>query len=95
MNELEAPGRASLLASVLELARLGATVLVIEPIGRRAAPWFDDWADLVTRAGGRQDIWKFETPRPPALADLGEAAGFSGDTLSARSLWLASANGDR
>ncbi len=95
VNELAAPGRASLLASVLELARLGAAVLVIEPIARRAAPWFDDWADAVTRAGGRQDLWKFDAPRPEALADLAEAAGFSGDALTARSLWLASANGNR
>jgi len=85
-NELDEPSRRRLLASLVDLAKRGAAVLVIEPISRRAAPWIDDWAKTIAAAGGRQDDWRFEEPRPAALAEIDVEVGFARDALTARSL---------
>jgi hypothetical protein len=86
VNELETGKRRRLLAALIALAASGAVVLVIEPIARSAAPWWDEWAAAFAARGGRADEWKFETPLPPTLAALDEAAGFRRRGLAARSL---------
>jgi hypothetical protein len=85
-NELDEAGRRRLLAALTHLAARGACVLVIEPIARRATPWWHDWATTFVGAGGRADDWKFDVALPASLEQLNEAAGFSPRTLSARSL---------
>ncbi len=87
-NELDPAAWRRLLSSLLHLGRRGAAVLVVEPVSRRAAPWWDDWAEAFGRAGGRQDECRFEHPRPASLAALDEAAGFARDSLVARSVAL-------
>jgi hypothetical protein len=86
VNELAPTPRARLLDSLLELARLGAPVLVIEPIARRVSPWWPEWVAGFTNAGGRADEWRFDTPLPPRLGQLSDGAGFRRDALTARSL---------
>jgi hypothetical protein len=85
-NELEAPARNRLLGTLVELGRSGAPILIVEPISRRAAPWFDDWAAVIAKAGGRQDDWSFDEPRPPALSSIDAEVGFDRTALTARSL---------
>ena len=87
VNELDGQRRADLLTRLSDLAARGASVLVIEPLSRAAAPWFDDWATTWIAHGGRSDLWKFEDALPPSLSALSEAAGFRRDTLGARTLW--------
>jgi hypothetical protein len=86
VNELDDAARRRLLPVVLELANRGAAVLLIEPIGGRATPWFDAWADSFTRAGGRTDKWRFDIALPPSLAELDRDAGFQREGLAARTI---------
>ena len=89
VNELHDASRARLLAALLEAGRAGARVLVVEPISRRIAPWWRDWAAAVVAAGGRDDEWRFPAALPETLAALDRAAGLDHRELLARSLWLA------
>jgi hypothetical protein len=88
VNELDHAARAQLLARLMEAASKGMPVLVIEPIGRRATPWWPEWSAAFAASGGRSDEWRFGSPLPPVLAELDEAAGFRRDALSAKTLWL-------
>lgn len=85
-NELDAPARNRLRATLVEVGRSGAAILIVEPISRRAAPWFDDWAAAMTKVGGRQDEWSFDEPRPAALTSIDAEVGFDRAALTARSL---------
>jgi len=87
VNELDGQSRAGLLTRLSALGVGGASVLIIEPLSRAAAPWWDDWTRTWTAHGGRSDLWKFEDALPPSLSALSEAAGFRRDTLGARTLW--------
>jgi len=93
VNELDHHARTDLLGRLIEAASHGASVLIVEPIGRRATPWWADWAARFAVAGGRSDEWRFAIPLPPVLADLDEAAGFRRDALTAKTLWLRAGTG--
>ena len=88
MNELSEPDRARAIDLIISIARRAIPVAVIEPIATRLVPWWPAFAGRVASAGGRVDEWKFDTPLPPPLADLDEAAGFQRESLSARSAVL-------
>jgi hypothetical protein len=87
-NELSDAGRGSLLPRLLAAARSGTSVLVVEPLARRALHWWDDWAAAFRGAGGRDDEWRFPARLPERLALLDRAAGLDHRQLTARSLWL-------
>jgi len=88
VNELAGEPRGRLLGRLLEAARLGCTVLVVEPIARRLNPWWPEWAQAVRAAGGREDEWRFRPELPERLALLGKAAGLDFRELTGRSLAL-------
>ena len=88
VNELDEAPRARLLARFLEAGKNGARVLVVEPIAKRAAPWWRDWAEAFLAANGRADEWRFPVALPETLASLDRAAGLDHRELLARSLWL-------
>jgi hypothetical protein len=88
VNELDEGRRDRLLRAVCTLASRGASLLVIEPVARSAAPWWNDWVRAASDVGGRGADWKFDRSLPPALAALDEAAGFRREGLAGRSLWL-------
>jgi SAM-dependent methyltransferase len=90
VNELPEEPRRRLLARLLEAARAGSTVLVVEPIARRVNPWWPEWAQAVRAAGGREDEWRFRPEIPNRLALLGKAAGLDSRELTGRSLALSS-----
>jgi len=91
VNELPAPARERLLRHVIEAARIGVSVLVVEPLARAATPWWDQWVAAVRAAGGRSDRWKFDVTLPPSLAAIDEAAGFTREGLGAKTLWMSPA----
>jgi SAM-dependent methyltransferase len=88
VNELEAEARNELTERVLTSARDGSPVLVVEPLARGVAPWWDEWATRFVAAGGRADEWRFPGALPPTLRLLDKAAGLDHRTLTGRSLYL-------
>ncbi|OFW02389.1 MAG: hypothetical protein A3I61_13005 [Acidobacteria bacterium RIFCSPLOWO2_02_FULL_68_18] len=87
LNELPEPVRTRLEARLMDAAARGTRVLIIEPIARRVAPWWDEAASLVEGGGGRADEWRFAVELPPFLERLDRAAGLDHHELTARSLY--------
>jgi len=86
VNELDETARDRLLTDLLTARAAGASVLVIEPISRRTAPWWAAWVAAFAERGGRADEWRFATALPPTQQKLGDAAGLDTRELTARSL---------
>jgi hypothetical protein len=90
VNEMDDEGRERLLPRLLAAATAGATVLIVEPVARRSAPWWEAWAAAFAAAGGRADEWRFRVPLPELVARLDRAAGLDHRELTCRSLWICS-----
>ncbi len=88
VNELDDAVRPRLLARLVDAARGGSPVLVVEPISRRVSPWWPEWSAAFRAAGGREDDWRFRPPLPPTLALLGKASGLDAREITGRSLAL-------
>ncbi len=87
-NELGDTDRDALLARVMDAARDGARVLVIEPLSKTVTPWWPAWSEAVRRAGGRADEWRFDMALPPIVDRLADAAGLRPQGVAGRSLWI-------
>ena len=87
INELPRHAQAELLPLLIAFARERGHVLIVEPLARGAAPWWDAWASAFTEIGGRADEWKFRVELPPMLKELSARAGFQREYLGARSIW--------
>jgi hypothetical protein len=88
LNELAPATRDSLLRALLRRASSGDAVLVVEPLARFVAPWWDEWRHAFERVGGRADDWRVRPAIPPIVAKLDRAAGLDHRELTGRSLWL-------
>jgi predicted RNA methylase len=88
INELSDSARQATLETLIERAAGGSQVLIVEPVAKRAAPWWNEWRDRFERAGGRADEWRFRSELPPLVAKLDRAAGLDHRELTARSLWI-------
>jgi hypothetical protein len=88
MNELDFPSRDRFRREFLKAAQNGAPVLIVEPIARRIAPWWDEWTEEWRSFGGRSDEWRFHVELPERLALMDKAAGLDHRELTGRSLWL-------
>ena len=88
LNELPADARTRAVEQLFAAAARGARILILEPIARGIAPWWDDTVRRVEGAGGRADEWRFAIDLPPLLATLDKAAGLNHHEITARSLWL-------
>lgn len=86
VNELSDADRKNLQARLL--ARTGGSVLILEPLARPITPWWDAWAEVFAKAGGRADEWHFDLPLPERIHVLGKAAGLNPRELGARTLYL-------
>jgi SAM-dependent methyltransferase len=86
LNELPEDAREQLLDTLIGAGRAGARVLVLEPIARSIAPWWDEAAARVIEAGGRADEWRFAADLPPFVRLLDRAAGLDHGELTVRSL---------
>ena len=71
-------------------AEQGARILVVEPIARWVAPWWDAAAADARRLGGRADEWRFSEPLPPIVEKLDRAAGLNHNEITARSIYIGS-----
>jgi len=91
LNELSEPERSALLPVLLGAAKAGARALVVEPIARGTAPWWEGWRAAFVAAGGRADEWRFRPALPEAIARLDRAAGLDHRELTARSLYFGAA----
>lgn len=87
-NELADAGRSAVLDRLLEAARGGALVLVVEPIAGAFTRWWPDWQRAFAAAGGRSDEWRFAADLPDLVRRLDRAAGLDHRELTAKSLWL-------
>lgn len=89
VNELTEAERARLQARLLHESAAGGQVLILEPLARPITKaWWDDWATVFKKAGGRADEWHFDLPLPERIHVLGKAAGLNPRELGARTLWL-------
>lgn len=88
VNELAEGLRARMLERLLERATRGDAVLVLEPLARFVAPWWNEWRVQFEAAGGRADEWRFRVELPEIVAKLDRAAGLNHRELTARSLWI-------
>lgn len=88
VNELDDEERRQMLDRLLAAARVGARVLVVEPIARRGLSWWESWAGRFQEEGGREDTWRFPSDLPDAVHRLDRAAGLDHSRLTARSLYI-------
>lgn len=93
VNELEPALRSNLLGRLMASARRGSALLIVEPISRRAVPWWEEWSQALRPLQARADAWRFEQPLPEPLQRLDAAAGLDHSILTCRSLWVAPAGG--
>jgi len=91
LNELADSERTALLPRLLDAAASGARALVVEPVARGTAPWWEGWREAFVAAGGRADEWRFRPALPEAVARFDRAAGLDHRELTARSLYLGAA----
>jgi hypothetical protein len=88
LNELAPDVRTRVLEQLVAATEKGVRVLILEPLARAVAPWWDDAATHAVRAGGRSDQWRFSAQLPPLLQTLDKAAGLDHRELTVRSIWL-------
>jgi SAM-dependent methyltransferase len=88
VNELPPPARERLLGRLLEAARAGSRILVVEPVAKGPIPWWGSWAEAFRAAGGRDDLWRFRLALPEMLVRFDRAAGLDHRELTGRSLWI-------
>jgi hypothetical protein len=88
VNELRTDERERLLDRLLGAAGRGARILVVEPVARAVAPFWDEWSSAFAGRGGRADAWRFPIELPEPVRTLDRAAGLDHRVLTARSLYL-------
>ncbi len=88
LNELPDGARQRVEQQLLERARRGGRVLILEPLARAVVPWWDDLARRLTALGGRTDEWKVPVEAPPIARELGKAAGLNYRELRFQTLSL-------
>jgi hypothetical protein len=89
VNELDEAAQRGLLADLLHASEAGARVLIVEPLSRRVATYWPEWAKAFDAAGGRQDEWRFRLDLPDLLRKFDKAAGLDHRELTGRTLSIA------
>ena len=87
LNELPDAARIKIENRLVDTAAHGGSVLVIEPIARGVAPWWDDFAARLTAIGGTADEWRVPIELPPLLEKFDRAAGLNHRELRFRSVF--------
>jgi SAM-dependent methyltransferase len=90
VNELPRDVQAALLERLLISQARGASVLVIEPIGRRVNLWWPEWVKALGERGAREDEWRLHTALPSRQRLLAKGAGLDPQLLTAKSLFVSS-----
>jgi SAM-dependent methyltransferase len=87
LNECRPELRERLLRLLARALGAGTRVLVLEPLARGAAPWWDEAAAALARAGAESALLKYSIERPDWIARLDDAAGLDHREIGARVLW--------
>ena len=87
LNELPGATRQLLESRLVDAAGRGVTILIVEPIARSIAPWWDALVARTAAAGGRPNEWRFPVDLPASLRMFDSAAGLDHRELTARSLY--------
>lgn len=87
VNELAKADRDQLLDVLDQLLERGATLLVLEPLARGVAPWWDEWAARLAPRNVREEDVKAEVDLPAPLNSLSDAAGFRKKELGVRVMY--------
>ena len=85
-NELPGAERDRLLEALVESARHGCGLLVIEPLARALTPWWPSWVSVLAPLGAEAAEWKLDLALPDIVRRLGTAAGLTAGAVNARSL---------
>jgi protein-L-isoaspartate O-methyltransferase len=88
LNEVLEGARTAVEDRLLKAAASGVALLIVEPIARGIAPWWDSLAARVAAIGGRSDEWRFAVDLPPLLRLFDKAAGLDHRELTARTLYV-------
>jgi hypothetical protein len=87
LNELSGDHRIGLARRLAERAAGGERLLIVEPIARSVAPWWDGLAASFLHVGARVDEWRLPIRLPPLLERLDTATGLDHRVLTARSIY--------
>jgi predicted RNA methylase len=90
LNELADAPRDALMQRLLDRAAAGDRLLVVEPIARLVARWWDRWRAPIEALGGRVDEWRVRIELPPIVAKLDRAVRLDHRELTGRSFWVGS-----
>ncbi len=93
LNELDDEVRRGVEDRLLDAARRGARVLILEPIARGVTPWWPAAHERFAEAGGRPGEWRFTVDLPPFVRLLDKAAGLDHRELTVKSLYCPGAAG--
>ncbi len=86
VNELDTAARDRLLEGLADRLERGAGLLLIEPLARGIAPWWNDVARALAPLGARTLESRRVIERPEWIARLDESAGLDHRELGARAL---------
>lgn len=87
LNELPDASRIRVEDLLVTTVERGGHILVIEPIARGVAPWWDRTVARFATLGGRADQWRLPIELPPPLQLFDKAAGLNHRELTLRSLF--------
>ena len=87
INELAKTGRDELLDVLDQLLERGATLVVLEPLARGVAPWWNEWATRLAPRNVHEGDVKAEVDLPAPLDAFSDAAGFRKKDLGARVMY--------
>jgi protein-L-isoaspartate O-methyltransferase len=88
LNEMPEAARVSLEDQLFVAAGSGVRLLILEPIARSIAPWWERTAARFRSIGGRADEWRFAVDLPPLLRTLDHAAGLNHRELKLRTIFV-------
>ncbi len=86
LNEIDDDRRAAITAKLLPWVLKGSRLLVIEPVSKRVAPWWDPWIAKLPPAVCQVSEKRLRLPLPPKIALLARSAGLSTDETALRVL---------
>jgi SAM-dependent methyltransferase len=87
LNECRPELRARIVTQLARALDAGARVIVLEPLARGAAPWWDELAAALSRRGFASELHKYSIERPDWIERLDQASGLDHREIGARVLW--------